>query len=219
MRVEKGKEEKDGGWEEKRCPPKGAGSACSDFSDRTHASSIPQPRPSSSEPLTMNIPRELLDTILSNFPPDDQSSFPTLRSCSLVSKSWLEPSRRLLFANVSITPKNYPRWLENIPPTNTGVLRHVRSLMFSSPRHELPAPRIGVPREYLPSLPQLRALSFHNVGIEHIVPEHIDSFSVFQHTLSSLSISHLSFTWSAFVTIIGYFPNLMALEVIQKCFV
>lgn len=167
-----------------------------------------------------NIPQELLDAILSNLPPDDRSFFPTLRSCSLVSKSWLEPSRRLLFANVTITPSNYPRWLESISPTNTEILRHVRWLVFSAPWFDPISPdnNIDVPREYLPSLPQLRALSFYGVDIEHIIPEHLDSFSPFQHTLSSLSLSSLSFTWNAFVTFIGYFPNLVGLRVIRLSF-
>ena len=78
----------------------------------------------------MNLPQELLDEILSHIPSWDRSS---LRQCSLVSKSWLEPSRRRLFSYVYIHSNyTYEPWLKNVSPANTGLLRHVRSLEYTA---------------------------------------------------------------------------------------
>lgn len=52
------------------------------------------------------------------------------------------------------------------------------------------------------------------MNIEPTIPEHLELFSAFQHTLSSLSLIALSITWSTFVALVGYFPNLRALAII-----
>jgi hypothetical protein len=45
------------------------------------------------------------------------------------------------------------------------------------------------------------------------VSEHLQSFSAFQHTLSSLSLTRVLITWSAFAALVGYFPHLRNLEI------
>ena len=161
----------------------------------------------------MNLPEELLDEIFSYLPTGNRRS---LESCSLVSKSWLDPSRRLLFAQISVGFSNYQSWLKNIQPTNTALLRHTRSLVyFISHRnsHSDPSRRFNPLRNYLPSFCQLQALTFRNTDIQLDIHRNIGLFSAFQHTLSSLCFDSVVITWSVFVALVGYFPHLRNLEV------
>jgi hypothetical protein len=152
----------------------------------------------------MRLPVELVDEILSHLPSDDKQS---LRKYSLVSKLWLQPSRRLLFVHIVLHAGNYQSWLKNISPTNAGLLHHIRSLTLSL-RTPYIHGGIFILRDYLPSLCQLQALTLSNTDIEPVIPEHLDLFSAFQHTLSSLTLMQVSITWSAFVTLVGFFPGL-----------
>jgi hypothetical protein len=114
----------------------------------------------------------------------------------------------------------YQSWLSTISPTNTGVLRHVRSLQYFH-HHQKPSdPRRGVYslRDYLPSFSHLHTLTFRNFDVEETIPDHLEIFSAFQHTLSSSSLVHVSITWSKFVALFGYFPRLRHLEVRRVLF-
>ena len=165
----------------------------------------------------MNLPQEILDEILSHLPPDDDLS---LHQCSLVSKSWLEPSRRRLFSDIRIGEEHHQRWLDKISPANTGLLRHVRSFTYFPElfHHDYPRPGICALRDYLPSLCQLRALTFSDLHIEPTISENLEIFTAFRQTLSSLSFNQVRITWSAFVALIGYFPNLRKLDVQMSWF-
>lgn len=165
----------------------------------------------------MDLPEELLDEILGHLPLDDERS---LRSCSLVSRSWLGPSRRLLFANIRIRRDNHQSWLNNISPTNTQLLRHARSLTYFYPLQETPDPRycIRLLRHYLPSFRQLKTLNLCKLTVELTTSEHLTLFSAFQNTLSSLSLTQVSITWSSFVALVGYFPRLRDLNICKPSF-
>ena len=167
----------------------------------------------------MHLPTELIDKILSHIPSDDKES---LRSCSLVAKSWLDSCQRCLFETVHISPDTSQLWLDNISPMNTELLRHVRELKYAIRGKRgswRPPCRIGDDlRDYLPSFYQLRRLAFCFVDIEPIIPDHTNLFFAFQHTLSSLSLVRVSITWNGFVTLLGYFPNLKSLEIHEVSF-
>ena len=180
--------------------------------------------------LVMNIPQELLDEIFKNLPRDDKKS---LQSCSLVSKSWLEPSQRLLFAGVTIRFDDFQSWVDNISPTNIGLLRHVRALeyfrqpktLYSSSgdliwKREVHDPRFSVYtlRDYLPTFSQLQALGLRHMDIEPTIPQHLELFVAFQHTLSSLFLEQISITWSTFISLVGHFPHLRRLEIRKASF-
>ncbi|KAF9643053.1 hypothetical protein BDM02DRAFT_1758401 [Thelephora ganbajun] len=157
----------------------------------------------------MHLPEELTDKIIGHLPQDDRRS---LQNCSLVSKLWLQPSWRLLFAHITIELTTYQSWLDNISPTNTGLLRHARSLTYI-----VGGDSCGVPllRDYLPSFFQLQQLAFSFTNIKPTICKHLEWFSAFQHTLLSLSLTQVSITWSVFVTLIGYFPNLRGLGIFE----
>ena len=160
----------------------------------------------------MNLPQELIDEILSHLPWDDRQS---LGSCSLVSKSWLDSSRRLLFPDITIGFGRYQSFRNAIPPTNIDLLRHVHSLKyFERPGMLSLYPHLACAiQEYLPSLSRLQALALSNITIEPTIPDRLDIFSAFRRTLSSLSFSEVTITWNALASLIGYFPDLVDLEI------
>ena len=164
----------------------------------------------------MNLPQELLDEILLHLPSDEGRS---LRSCSLVSKSWLEPSRRLLFKHIRIRQDNYKLWLATISPTNAGVLFHVHSFAyFLRVKRTSDSRSVYIFRDYFPSFCQLKKLTLCHLDIEPTIPEHLHLFSAFHHTLSSLSLGVVSISWRAFVALVGYFPNLRNLNLLATSF-
>jgi len=73
--------------------------------------------------LGMNLPYELFDEILSYIPLDDKRS---LQNCSLVAKSWVNPSRRRLFEMVHIRAKTLLAWQTNITPPDDWDLHYVQ---------------------------------------------------------------------------------------------
>jgi len=161
----------------------------------------------------MHLPTELIEEILSHIPSDDEES---LRSCSLVARSWLDPCRRYLFKCVCIETDTYQSWLSNISSTNAELLHHVRRLTYVIRDNKSwhPPCRIGNDlRDYLPSFHRLQRLTFGLVDIEPTIPDHTNIFFAFQHTLLSLSLVRVSITWNGFVTLLGYFLNLDNLEI------
>ena len=156
---------------------------------------------------------ELIEEILSYLHPHDMQS---LRSCSLVAKSWLDPCRRHLFESVDISISGGRRWLNNISPKNTGLLRHVRELEYVTWHPPRP---IGYGlRDYFPSFCQLQHLALQFMTTEPTTPDHMKLFFAFQHTLVSLSLRHILIPWGGIVTLLEYFPNLRDLEIRQVTF-
>ena len=164
-----------------------------------------------------HLPQELLEEILRYLSSNDSRS---LRSCSLVSKWWLDLSRRFLFSSVCIDTATYQSWLDSISPENPELLRHVRSLEYFTERPHTCALRSAVYSllDYLPSFSRLRTLTLRNMDVEARIPDNLEIFLAFQHTLSSLTIADCSITLRASIAIIGYFPNLGHLEVQRLTF-
>ena len=162
----------------------------------------------------MQLPVELIDGIIGHLPSGDEES---LRNCSLVAKPWADLCQRRIFQLVRISPSTYQSWIDSIPPTNTGLLRHVRNLTYLIRGKQgswHPPCRIGDElKDYLPSFSQLSRLTLGFMDIEPIIPDHPNLFSAFQHTLSSLYLVRVSVTWNGFVTLLSYFPNIRNLEV------
>jgi len=148
---------------------------------------IPSPLPARDEP-----PLELLDEILSYFPSDDKQGKRSLRNCSLVAKSWVNPSQSRLFKTVEIRERNLWSWLISISPENEGLSQHVRSLRHTRVRQRdslvEPEYTIRALGGYLQSFRRLRHLSLSSIRIPSAISYKIKIFSAFQNTLSRLSL-------------------------------
>ena len=165
----------------------------------------------------MSLPQELVDEILSYLSSDDEHGDWSLRNCSLVAKSWINPSRRYIFETVTIRERTFRSWLANIPPTNDGLLQHVCSLSLSFQSDNgfyIPPPvrRTDVLRDYFPSFYQLRHLSLSFIHLPSSISQQVDTFSAFRHTLSRLSLDDCKITTNALGTLLDYFPNLNRLD-------
>jgi len=168
----------------------------------------------------MHLPVETVEEILNHLPPYDKKS---LRNCSLITKSWLDPCQRRLFERVRISSETCQSWLDNISPNNTVLLSHVRELVYFAEGErdpqDFPTERVDDGLSiYLPSFCQLQRLTFDYVDIEPTIPHNPTLFFAFQHSLSSLTLLQVSITWGGFVTLLGYFPNLRNLEIREMQF-
>ena len=164
----------------------------------------------------MTLPPEILDKILECIPADREERV-TLVACALVATWWTGPCQRRLFSSVSIRKRNYQQWMDRVALSGSKVrlLGYVRSL------------RIGYIRdisikfqsllqdhgEYLPALHNLHSLAFANTRVEHIPQYQFHTcFSAFRGTLTYLSLDVFATSFSAFVTLVDYFPNIRSLQ-------
>lgn len=72
------------------------------------------------------IAQEIIDDILDHLA--SNSDLQSLRSCSLVCKSWVGRCQRHLFHTIHFTPKDVNKWLETFPAPEKSPARHVRAL-------------------------------------------------------------------------------------------
>ena len=163
----------------------------------------------------MSLPQELIDEILCYLPLDGEHGEQSLRNCSLVARSWINPSRKHLFETVEIRETTLRSWYDSVSPANGGLLQHVRSLSYLVrlwPVSPPPEYRIDALRDYLPSLHNLQHLSLSSFILLSDVSQQVGPFSAFRHTLVRLSLSQCKVTTSALVTLINYFPHLNRLD-------
>ena len=86
-------------------------------------------------PQDSRIPNEVLDEILKHLIADSGSCNNSLRSCSLVSKSWVPSCRRHLFHTIIFTPRDVTRWLKTFPVPKESPAHYVKDLRFSLGGH------------------------------------------------------------------------------------
>jgi hypothetical protein len=156
----------------------------------------------------MVLPPELVTKILTHL----QDDKPALQNCSLVVKSWVYSSQKLLYTNAHLTPESYRIWRENVSPTGEELLQHVRTLNCRD--FDSLQPSHG---DYFGSLHHLERLFLHQLTI--IGPNITNLLTAFQTTLSSLSLGDVSLTWGTFINIVDYFPNLTYLFLDRTSFV
>lgn len=157
----------------------------------------------------MSLPCELLDEILSYLPSDDKQTF---QNCSLVEKSWINPSRRRLFEWVYLQVATLQLWRDRIPPVYCGFLHHVRWLIYAPHDGPWSERYFTILRDYFPFLHQLRRLHLDSACLPSAISRKIEIFSAFRYTLSRLTLSSCDVTVGALVALINYFPNLNRLN-------
>jgi len=86
-------------------------------------------------PVLSRIPNEIIDKILNHLIADSgswgNSLQRSLRSCSLVSKSWVPSCRRYLFHTIIFTSRDVAKWLETFPVPEESPAHYVKDLRFS----------------------------------------------------------------------------------------
>ena len=80
------------------------------------------------------VPQDLVDEILDHLADD----VATLRSCSLVAKSWIHPSRSHIFNNVFFTTPDIAKWKKTFPNPEHSPAGHVRDLSFCFIHRDVP---------------------------------------------------------------------------------
>ena len=163
------------------------------------------------------LPPEILDKILEQIPTDGPVRR-VLTACALVATWWVGPSQRRLFSSVTIHRHNYQRWMDGIVFSGPKIhlLEHVRSLWHArSLDLKLKHRMRDLPQDsgkYLSALPNLHSLTLYNTKVEHISEEGFRTcFSLFRGTLTQLSLADFATSFSAFVALVDYFPNLRTL--------
>ena len=79
-------------------------------------------------PITPRIPQEIIDEILGHLAVPTNPDFGSLRSCALVSKSWVQSCQRHLFHTVLFSARDMNRWLEVFPVKEESPANHVKDL-------------------------------------------------------------------------------------------
>ena len=108
------------------------------LSESTGSEVLEQDEPASAKVETVEdlvvpvFPQEIIYEILDHL---DTNSRPTLRSCSLVSRSWVEPSRRHLFHTIVFKLRDTFRWIETFPVPERSPAYHVRELSLELGGH------------------------------------------------------------------------------------
>ena len=177
--------------------------------ERSHQGSNP---PDPKVPVTF--PPKILDKVLQQIPTNREGQ-QTLIACALVATWWVRPSQRCLFSSVEIYGSNHKRWMKGVvlPGSKAHLLEHVRSLRYSrNPNYRMQdlAKDSG---EYLSALRNLRSLTFFAIKVEHIGEDQLHAcFSAFRETLTYLSLESFATSFSAFVTLVDYFPNITTLR-------
>ena len=161
------------------------------------------------------LPLEILDKILEYIPADWRGRR-ILIACALVATRWTGPSQRRLFSSISINDKNYRRWMNGVvlSASKTRLLRYVRSFIHSGsePARNL----LKDCGEFLSALRNIRRLVLLGINIEHVGNEELHTyFSTFRETLTTLSLQSSTTSFSTFVALLGYFPNITSLRVGQ----
>jgi len=157
----------------------------------------------------MDLPQELFDEVFTYVPPDDRRS---LRSCTLVAKSWVHPAQRRLFETANVSGRCLEWWLKEISPTNARMLlQRVCSMTYCIDDTIVSPHRpVDLFHDYSSSLCRLKRLTFDS-GLPSSLAW-IEKFTAFQHTLSYLCLRSLGVTANVVVTLVNYFPNLAHLH-------
>ena len=154
----------------------------------------------------MALPPELIDEILFRLRYDKR----TLQGCSLVAKSWVYRSQKLLQDwHLRFTPETYKTWRETASPARIKSLQQVRSITcsgFNSLR--------DVHGEHLQSLHRLQHITLDNV--KSAQRDLINLLPASQGTISSLHLSRVSIYDTGIVRLINYFPNLREFDIDQS---
>jgi hypothetical protein len=157
------------------------------------------------------LPQEIKDQVIDLLHEDDE----TLRSCALVSRSWLRQSRRHIFAEVRIGYHLLMKWCRNIAPGEDGLSSFTRKLEVShrSPREfEVVMPHLGsFKRVESLMISDYDCMDLDNEPYLPIAPDKY--YGHFGESLRSLHMLYPSESLGALLPLIYLFPHLESLTI------
>ena len=165
----------------------------------------------------MTLPPETLDKILERMSMYYEG-LRTLITCALVATWWTGPSQRRLFSSVEIDDENYQRWTDGVVHSGpkSHLLEYFYSLLHCRGYFGIRYRMRDLPQgsaEYLSALRNLHSLTLSEIRVEHISEEGFHTcFSAFHETLKYLTLENFVTSFSAFVTLVDYFPNVTTLQ-------
>ena len=129
---------------------------------------------------------------------------------------WAGPSQRRLFFSVEIHQDNYQQWLSGVVHSESKVrlLEYVHSLWYSPDLRYRPRDFPRRYAKYVSPLPNLRSFALQHIRVERVRAERFRTqcFSAFRETLTLLSLDNVTTSFSAFVVLVAYFPNITTLQ-------
>ena len=157
------------------------------------------------------LPQEIKDQVIDFLQDDDE----TLRSCALVSHSWLRQSQKNLFAEVRIGYHLLMKWCRNISPGEDGLSSFTRKLEVShrSPREfEIVLPHLSsFKRVEALVISDYDCMDLDNEPYLPIAPDKY--YGHFGESLRSLHLLYPSESLGALLPLIYLFPHLESLTV------
>ena len=160
-------------------------------------------------PVVSRIPNEIIDEILNHLIADSGSSgddcFPkrSLRSYSLVSKSWVPSCRRHLFHTITFTPRNIAKWLETFPVPEESPACYVKDLRLSFGGHR------GAPKGFFKHTPWFTNAEKMTVKGNVIFPSPgISQYTKLPQSVTSLTIEGSKIDLVQMRDIMAHLPNL-----------
>lgn len=157
------------------------------------------------------LPQEIKDQVIDFLYDDDK----TLRSCALVSRSWLRQSQKNLFAEVRIGHHLLTKWCRHILPGEDGVSSFTRRLEVShrSPRQfEIFMPHISsFKRTEALMISDYDCMDLDNEPYLPIAPDKY--YGHFGESVRSLHLLYPSESLGALLPLVYLFPHLESLTI------
>ena len=152
------------------------------------------------------VPQELVDEVLDHLA-DDMA---TLRSCSLVAKSWIHPSRCHIFNSVFFTATSVTKWNRTFPNPEHSPAGHVRDLSFCFIHRDAPIDFA----DRMPYFSNARKLTL--IGQTAIDPGFISALGQLPPSTRSVDITFSKILNTHIISVMQQLPNLDSLSLMSQ---
>jgi hypothetical protein len=144
------------------------------------------------------IPQELVHEILDHLA-DDMA---TLRSCSLVARSWTHPSYRHIFNNVFFSAEGITKWNKSFSDPEDSPARHVRDLSFCFVQPDVPIDFA----DRMPYFSNVQQLTL--VGRSATNPDFLSALGQLPLSIRSVDITFTKVLTTHIISLMKQLPNL-----------
>lgn len=152
------------------------------------------------------VPRELVSEVLDHLADD----VATLRLCSLVTKSWIHPSRRHIFNNVFFTASDITKWNKIFPDPEHSPATHVRDLSFCFIEPDVPI-RFA---DRMPYFSNVKKLTL--IGRAALDPGFISALGQLPPSIRSIEITFSKILNAHIISVMQQLPNLDNLSLLSQ---